>query len=160
MKKILFTLALLFAFVSFGQTPIDAYKYASVLVMEYDDGFEDIHGLSKTIKELFKELRIITIDDNQMQDFMSRKNPCELLTVSYLSHIPKGKWRTTVTIEIQNCLGQVVFSESATAGSDMTGQSRDIRTAASRIFSRAFDDYKFNAALTPKLPAGLKADPP
>tara|TARA_B110000211_G_C14032211_1_gene532683 strand:- start:50 stop:1567 length:1518 start_codon:yes stop_codon:yes gene_type:complete len=151
MKNILFAIALLISFVSFGQTPIDGYKYASVFVIEYDDGFEDEYGLSKKIKELFKELQIITIDDNQMQDFMSKKNPCELLTVSYLSHAPKGRWRQTVTIEITNCLGETVLSDSATAGNDMSSSSRDIKTAAGKIFW-ALKGYKFNPALTPKLP--------
>ena len=88
----------------FSQTPIDGYKYAYVEDPMYDNGIADFYGIAKEARDLFKKLRIIVIEDNNLQDFLSRKNPCELLTVSNISHVTDG-WRSTVTIDFTNCLG-------------------------------------------------------
>ena len=150
MKNILFAFALIFSLNLFSQTPIDGYKYAYVADPMYDNGIADFYGIAKEARDLFKKLRIIVIEDNNLQDFLSRKNPCELLTVSNISHVTDG-WRSTVTIDFTNCLGKTVVSRSATAGTDSTRATRDLLVATARVF-RAFNTYKFNPYWTPKLP--------
>lgn len=130
----------------------DPYKYVHVIDIVYDDGTKDKYGLSTEIRNNFMTKGFTVIRDNQLEDFLSNNDPCELLRVSSLQHRPVGIWRQSVTIEFVNCLNNVVFTGSAKAGNDMSSADRDIRKAGSKILDKALRNYSFDNSLTPKLP--------
>ena len=150
MKKLLLLL-LFIPLVSFGQT-LDAYKYVYVPDLRYENGIDDQYGLSAEVRETFRMNGVFPINDDQIEEFYSQRDPCTLIKVSQMKHLPKGRWKHTVEIELSNCLGKVIFTGSANAGNDMSSPDRDIRVAGAKIINKVMKNHNFNSSLTPELP--------
>ena len=151
MKKLLIFCILFINFISFSQSfSLDGYRFVYINKPIYEGGQIDIYGLEEEYSSFFREMRITSISDNQYDDFVESGNFCQLLTVD-IKHVPKGRWKQTVTLSFKNCLGETVHTLSANAGNDMSSPSRDIVVAGKKVIEQSFKKWKFNSTLTPKM---------
>ena len=149
--KINLTLALiiLFAINLFGQSDtekLNAYRFAFLQKLTYQDGGIDSYGLaSRTASFLQNRGFYILNDDKESWPKEATYNPCEILNV-----LVNNKSRAKVFIEFKNCKGEIIYKDNAHATNWNNNYRDNFSRSLDNIF-KSFKDYKleFNRNETP-----------
>ena len=158
MKKILFTLALLVSFNSFGQK-FNAYSHIAIDDLEYDDGQLDKYDIMPKILKFFKEKGIATVrvdvDGNVYDGEIYTENDCEILILQIYHPTPTGV--TETQFEFFDCNDKLMkfsgtgnalgwSSSGAAKGSVNNGVKKILK-----ILDKRIGKYKFDSTRTPTL---------
>ena len=154
MKKF-FLLLLFIPLLSFGQN-LNGYKYIYVKNISYDlkdikGSTSDYYGLSEYASTYFRTVGLISLNENQFEDFKSRNiNSCEALTAK-IEHYDLTFYTQSVTIEIYDCNSKLVYSKTANAGSDYYTKQKSLGLALGKVlYPIKKSRYNFKPELTPE----------
>jgi len=159
MKK--FLLLLLFIpLVSFGQSHLlNGYKYIYIPENKIEDvngdkNYKQLYSLQIKTRELFRSIGLISV--HNYDDFVSKKNICELLiaSIEYSTNGVGMGWVTTttktqLTFKLYNCNSELVYSNTRNKSSEQ-GLTISLQDALIRtLFKLTKKKYKFDTKLTP-----------
>jgi len=154
MKKILFTLALLVSFNSFGQK-FNAYSHIAIDDLEYDDGQLDKYDIMPKILKFFKEKGIATVrvdvDGNVYDGEIYTENDCEILILQIYHPTPKDGYVTETQFEFFDCNDKLMkFSGTGNAFSAKGDVNNGVKKIL-KILDKRIGKYKFDSTRTPTL---------
>lgn len=151
MKQILTFFLLTISLNLFGQTnseDLNAYRFAYVQKLKYQDGGTDNYGLAgRTESFLQNKGFYILNDDTSNWPKQATYNPCEILNV-----LVNNKGRAKVFIEFKNCKGEIVYKDDAHATNWNNNYRDNFSRSLDNIFKR-LKNYKleFDSSSTPKV---------
>ena len=154
MKNLLFTLALLVSFNSFGQK-FNGYSHIAIADLEYNDGSLDKYDIMPRILKFFKKKGFATVrideDLNVYDGGIYSENDCEILILQISHTTPKTGYVTETQFEFFDCNDKVMkFSGtgySVTAKADVNNGVKKIL----KILDKRIGKYKFDSTRTPTL---------
>ena len=155
MKKILFTLALLISFSSFGQK-FNGYTHIAVQDIEYKDGSMDKYDMIPRIIKFFNKQGFNTLrideDENIYEGEINTEFPCEILILEFYHTIPTPGYATETTFQFYDCNYDEVMKFSARASTlSLTGKN-DVKKGVKKILKivdSRIGKYKFDSRKTP-----------
>ena len=156
MKNLLFTIALLISFSSFGQK-FNGYTHIVVEDIEYKDGSIDKYDLIPKIIKFFKKQGLNTARLDEGYDLyegeVNLDYPCANLILAISHTVPTPGYATETTFEFFDCNDDEVMRFSARASTlSLTGKN-DITKGVKKILKiikSRIGKYNFNPRKTPK----------
>tara|TARA_B110000879_G_C10867658_1_gene391680 strand:+ start:38 stop:520 length:483 start_codon:yes stop_codon:yes gene_type:complete len=156
MKNILFTLALLVSFSSFGQK-FNGYNHIAVPDVEYKDGSMDKYEMIPRIIKFFKKQGFNTLrvdDDGNIYDGeINTESPCEILRLALDHTAPtyvQGYIAVDMTFRFYDCNDVEVMKFSSSYGANTAKKAikKGVKKILEIIESR-IGKYKFDPRKTP-----------
>ena len=142
-----FLVVLLLTISSFAQT-LDGYKYVVVQTLTYQNGEEDIFGISSILERNFEAKGFTLLSEDRTNWLTDAKNNSCLILIC----TPFHNGASSAGFTIRNCKNQILFDEKSTSAN----WSNDYRDNYTRALKNCWVSinklsYAFNPLATPEL---------
>jgi hypothetical protein len=153
MIKRLIALKLLFmiAVISYSQN-FNGYKYVLVPNLTYQNGSDDIYGISNTIRKALSSKGFVVLNgDENLYPKELKSNRC-LLLICYANHnIGSNIFDPyTINLTFKNCKNETVYSANGDAFFGLVSVQQNLLNALNKaLYYIAVTSYSFNPNSTP-----------